>query len=133
MRVCADAMRPSSRHCRPMQPFNDGLPLRVVRLDGNGEMGVVDASRRRVWKENDLASLSMSFPPSSVVEIPSIPEHYGTWHGTSIGGLSDTVRRTGILQANPKHKGAVILFATHASITLNVPATLVINADRGYS
>lgn len=128
-----DAMRPSSRHCRPMQPFNDGLPLRVVRLDGNGGMGVVDASRRRVWKENDLASFFTSFHPSSVVEIPSIPDHYGTWHGTSIGGLSDTVRRTGILQANPKHKGAVILFVTHAPEDLSTMTSELDAWEVGYA
>lgn len=106
-------MRSTSRHCRPMQPFNDGRPLCVVRMDEDGGLGVLDASRRRVWNEYDIASISSPSVPYSTVDIGSIPEHYGKWHGTSIGGLSDTVRRTGILQANPKHKGAVVIFATH--------------------
>tara|TARA_B110001450_G_scaffold66863_3_gene63192 strand:+ start:1900 stop:3351 length:1452 start_codon:yes stop_codon:yes gene_type:complete len=116
-----------------MQPFNDGAPLRVVRLDTNGELGVVDASRRRVWKENDLASMSMPSTSFSIVDTPTIPEHYGKWHGTSIGGLSDTVRRTGIVQANPKHKGAVVVFATHVPEDLNAMISMLDAWELGYA
>lgn len=97
-----------------MQPFNDGRALRVVRMGEEGTMGVVDACRRRVWIGNTLMSTLADESTMSTVDIPSIPEHYGTWHGTSIGGLSDTVRRNGILHANPKHMGATVLFVTHA-------------------
>lgn len=111
-------MRPLERMCRPMHPLNDGAPLQVVRLrraDGEGTvLGVVDAARRRVWKGHDLASTP--FPSSSesweaTVDVPAIPDHYGRWVKTSIGGLSETVRRVGILSANPRHRDPVTFFA----------------------
>lgn len=97
-----------------MKPFNDGRVLSVVRVGEEGVLGVVDSCCRRVWIGNALKSVPVDESTMEVVELPSIPDHYGTWHGTSIGGLSDTVRRNGILYANPKQTGAVVLFVTHA-------------------
>tara|TARA_B110001450_G_scaffold257061_1_gene290803 strand:- start:3928 stop:5379 length:1452 start_codon:yes stop_codon:yes gene_type:complete len=116
-----------------MQPFNDGLPLQVVRCNEGSCLGVIDASRRRLWVENELPSRAPALTTSYTVNIPSIPEHYGMWHDTSIGGLSDTVRRTGILQANPKHKGAVVVFATHVPEDLHALISMLDSWELGYA
>ena len=126
-------MRPASRHCRPMQPFNDGRPLRVVRLSSEaGGLGVLDETRRRVWKGNDLAS-APNVSWDTPVDIPPIPEHYGRWHGTSIGGLSDTVRRTGILHANPRRRDAVVVFVTNAPEDLGSITRVLNTWDIGHA
>lgn len=85
-----------------------------MRVGEEGDLGVVDSCRRRVWIGNSLLSVPVDESTTSGVDIPCIPEHYGSWRDTSIGGLSDTVRRDGILHANPKQRDAVVLFVTHA-------------------
>ena len=106
-----------------MQPFNYGLPLQVVRTC-DGKLGVVDETRRKVWHDYELMSKSDA-GPQSVVQVPEMPEHYGAWNHTSIGGLSETIRRTGIIQANPKCKDPVVLFSTHTPECItNITKTL---------
>jgi len=88
-----------------LQPFNNGNPLTVVMLDGVDDegvprLGVVDETMQRVWIETDITSSRiqkrMSLQP---ILLPQMPHSYGTWTYASIGGISSTVRRTGILRS----------------------------------
>lgn len=96
---------------RLLPPFNNRQRLLAVELP-DGRLGVADEHSKRVWVEHEWTSTVQ--PHWSVVELPTIPEHYGKWVQTSIGGVSNTVRRTGILRGAPHAKEGV-LFATHAS------------------
>lgn len=95
---------------RTLDRFNDGRPLRVVRVDET-RLGVVDESTRRVWIEHDVASSRMNLDALVPVSLPTMPETYGQWVKKSVGGVSSTMRRIGVLRAKPKHTGAVVLFA----------------------
>ena len=65
---------------RVMDPFNNGLPLKVVRIpsDKIGEketFGVIDEENYRVWKERDLSSTRIpNFCSLEEVTLPSFPQ-----------------------------------------------------------
>lgn len=96
-----------------LPPFNDGLPLRVVRLE-DGRLGVMDDGMRRTWIEFDIESRALQLATTTPVALPVFPAHYGRWVVKSIGGVSTTVRRTGILRATERNNEPVVLFATNA-------------------
>lgn len=104
-----------------LPPFNNGLPLTVVRIpsDWEGEddeFGVVDESTLRVWKERSLSStVQPDLRSLPVVRIPDFPGNYGEWQHKSIGGVSKTVRRVNIIRAGTKVKGPVTLFCLRCS------------------
>ena len=107
---------------RTLPPFNNGRPLRVVRLPSEGDadrLGVVDEAHLKVWIETDVASTWMHDIRSlEEVPLPTLPSHYGSWVKKSIGGVSSTVRRVGVLRGtpgkSPPGKSPVTLFAVHA-------------------
>lgn len=98
---------------RTLRVFNKGLPLRVVRVD-DGRLGVVDEETQKVWVEHAIVSCSVE--TAREVPLPVLPEHYGAWRKKSIGGVSSTVRRVGILRPRTRVTSgeAVTLFATRA-------------------
>lgn len=121
-----------------LESFNLGLPLRVVRLpvgtcdteQGGGRvstaLGVVDEKSQRVWIGHAIASTPVEgFKHLQSMALPTIPDAYGKWMHTSIGGVSRTVRRVGILRCRPKHQGgAVVLFAVRAPTATTVADAL---------
>lgn len=106
--------------------LHGGLPLRVVRDVLRGRMGVRDPDRaNHVWWETDLESSEVEDASClEAVEVPAIPEHYGEWKSTAIGGVSKTVRRVGILRANPKHAGPATVFSIRGPDALTVKEAL---------
>lgn len=93
--------------------FNLGRPLAVVRLPG-GALGVLDDATGDVWRGWDAAAAPVAGAARLPrVALPGIPAHHGAWKRTSIGGVSTTVRRVGLVRARPT-AGPVTLFATHA-------------------
>lgn len=107
-------MPPAPLQCRTMPPFNNGKPLRVVRIPGDGRFGVVDEERMRVWMEHDLKSSILSTAHEDAPVIASIPDHYGRWTEKPIGGVSKTVRRDGCIRTRSRSSGHVVVFATNA-------------------
>ena len=95
-----------------MEPFNNGLPLRVVTLD-DGTMGIVDEAHMRVWLGTEYASTRVTGTMTEVV-LPTIPSSYGSFLYKPIGGVSKTVRRVGCITSQTRHSGAVVVFATQA-------------------
>lgn len=100
-----------------MPPFNNGLPLTVVRVPSEWEgeadrLGVIDEANYRVWIEHDLGSTRVGdVRAMETVALPSMPSHYGEWKRTSIGGVSKTVRRINIVRAGSRVGGPVVVFA----------------------
>ena len=92
-----------------MHPFNGKLPLTPVVLtgmyeeEGKEKVGIVceDEGRNMVWIGYNMAPTRVPNLPSirREISLPKIPTHYGKWFSTSIGGVSATVRRTGIVRA----------------------------------
>ena len=110
-----------------MAPFNNGLPLKVVRIPSNvqGEkdtFGVIDEENYRVWKERDLASTRIpNFRTLEEVSLPIFPTHYGDWKKTSIGGVSKTVRRVNIVRASSRVSGPVTIFSVRCPTERCIP------------
>lgn len=100
---------------RTVHPLNDGKALSVVRLPGS-KLGVLDEGNGKgmVWVEYAMASVRVE-AYGTIVALPIIPACYGVWHKTSIGGVSSTVRRNGILRTAPNSHGAVVMFAIHTT------------------
>ena len=99
---------------KTLPAFNDGRPLKVVRLE-DGRFGVVDEAHFKVWIEKDLASTWLpNVKTLPAVEVPEIPGSYGKWDKKSIGGVSWTVRRVGLLRGANKYKDPIVLFATRS-------------------
>lgn len=96
-----------------LDPFNDGRPLRVARLE-DGRFCVLDDALRRAWVEHALESQLLRDSEMQFVTVPAIPEHYGSWVVKPIGGVSMTVRRRGILRSHAKFADPVVLFAVRA-------------------
>ena len=100
-----------------MPPFNDNRPLTVVQLPpahagGSVRLGVRDEATRRVWIEWDLHSSRVpDLDGLPVVALPGIPPQYGTWVSKSIGGVSKTERREGLLRILDRHVDPITLFA----------------------
>jgi hypothetical protein len=117
----ADGQKRSCRakmRTQTMRMLNDGKPFSVVLFrDAAGAplMGVRDDEMKMVWVERDVVSKRIE--GSSTLQLPHFPEHYGKWHTTSVGGVSATVRRLGILRAVSRARGPVVLFATHSDPT----------------
>ena len=94
-----------------MAPFNNGQPLRIVRLP-SGDLGAVDEAERRVWVGETLASTYVrDLGALPRVDVP--PVGYGTWKRKSVGGVSSTMRLEGLLRAAPRSRDPVVVFATH--------------------
>ena len=116
-----------ARATATLPPFNAGRALRVVRVSPT-QLGVVDQEWSRVWVEHELVSRA-DVAPRGVdalpeVALPRIPAHYGAWVTKSIGGVSATVRREGVLRARPAARGPITLFATRAPSAAAVPDAL---------
>lgn len=95
--------------------FNCGRPLRVLRRLSDGALGVVDEAHVGVWWGHAFVSTPLA-PDEPTEEVPllRVPSKYGSWARKSIGGVSDTVRRSGVLRARPRIAHAVTLFALRA-------------------
>ena len=107
-------MRGRQRTPTTLDAFNLGRVLEVVRLPC-GRLGVVDEKKRRVWVEYDLQSTEMGdIGLLPRVVLPRIPETYGEWMNTSVGGVSTTVRRVKIVRAQPRAKLPITVFAVQA-------------------
>ena len=105
---------PTSRRTQRLELFNKGQPLRVVRVD-DARLGVIDEVQGKVWVEHDLAPTLPVRADMERLTLGSIPPWYGCWKRTTIGGISRTLRREGILRAHPgQRRNPVVLFATHA-------------------
>lgn len=105
---------------KTMPPFNNGVPLEVVCVqdhDGNARVGIVAKERggAMCWFGYDLTPVPI-VGRSVRVTLPSFPE-YGKWVTTSIGGVSSTVRRQGILRALSSHDPVVVFCTQGASPT----------------
>ena len=117
---------------RSLEVFNKNMPLTVVLLDGvdkNGvqSMGVVDETMQRVWVEMNITSSRVRNRTAlPTVDVPHIPERYGEWVHTSIGGISSTVRRAGII----KFSGGRDASAKPTTVfAINAPAANSITVD----
>jgi hypothetical protein len=106
---------------RTVGVFNQGLPLRAVRL-ADGALGVLDEDKQTVWVGHAMSSTAATVVGE--VPVPDIPEHYGQWVHKSIGGTSKTVRRAGVLRPRPRTTESVTLFATHAPSADAIPLAL---------
>lgn len=106
---------PPAAATRTLPAFNYGQPLRVVRLD-DGRLAVVDSTDvSHAWIEHEWSSTRIAgIEHLPQVEVPPIPSQYGRWLKTSIGGVSKTVRRTGILRGKPSWRDPIALFAVRA-------------------
>lgn len=122
-----------------LPPFNNGLPLRVIRFPrhlveeeeeskkseeekASFAFGVVDETTRKVFVEQELRSVRVTpaflsaarqkerTSSVEVVTIPSVPDSVGEWKTKTIGGVSATVRRTGVTRCLRTSK-PVCLFA----------------------
>ena len=114
----------SAAETKTLPSFNNGRPLKVVKF-ADGKYGVIDDSNLKVWVEHDWKSVWMpSIKDLPSVRIPDIPSAYGKWDKKSIGGVSWTVRRVGLLRGNAKHKGAFVVFAVHVPAEETVSAAL---------
>jgi hypothetical protein len=97
-----------------LPPFNLGYPLVVVRVDDE-RLGVIDGGvTNGVWIEHDVHPTPCpgrhALPQ---IALPDFPSGYGAWRNTSIGGVSATQRRVGILRSKPNATPCLI-FATYA-------------------
>lgn len=108
---------------KTLPPFNNSKPLQVVILEdgydakGLPRMGIIDESRLLVWKEHDLApSRVYPFRQLLKVALPCFPELYGSWLHTSIGGISATVRRVGLVNPIPLGTDPITIFAINAPV-----------------
>ena len=110
---------------RLLAPFNNRQRLLPVEL-ADGRLGVADEHTKRVWVEHEWTpTVHTGWTP---VDLPAIPEHYGEWVHTSIGGVSNTVRRTGLLRGAPHAKDGV-LFAIKAPTADAVASALLADVD----
>ena len=113
-----------------LPPFNNGLPLTVVRIPSEWEgeedtLGVVDESTLCVWRERELSSQRVADLRSlPLVAIPEFPSGYGSWKGKSVGGVSRTVRRVNIIRASTKVKAPIVLFAVRCRDDTSVGSML---------
>lgn len=113
--------KPSATKTLPV--FNNGQPLTVVWIPSewegdDGEVGIVDASKGSNWVWRASHPWTSTRVPElhtlTTVDLPHIPESYGRWLPTSIGGLSKTVRRVGMVRCKTKTACPVVVFAIHA-------------------
>lgn len=115
---------PTAAETKTLTAFNNGRVLKVVQLP-DGKLGVIDDAHLKVWVEHDWASVWMpGIKDLPAVSIPEIPSAYGTWDKKSIGGVSWTVRRIGLLRGSIKFKGAFVVFAVHVPEKTTVVKTL---------
>lgn len=110
-----------------MDAFNCGYPLRVVRLD-DARIGIQDEAKRKVWVEKQICPVRRPEHLPTIDVIPKIPEHYGAWNNKSIGGVSKTVRRIGLLRSISDDETCVVIFATHIPDT-DALATLFVASE----
>lgn len=103
-------MRLPARETKACRPLNGKYPFRAVRF-ADGALGVVDEDTGQAWMGHALAATRRDWVDE--VALPSIPSRYGGWMATSIGGVSETVRRVGVVHATSKHRDPVVVFATH--------------------
>lgn len=97
---------------KTMPPFNGGQALRVVRIDGSETYGVVDYDNFRVWVDDAIVSSHLpGWRDLPTVEIPDVPPTVGRWQERFIGGLSKTLRLTGVVRSLKKFGSDVTLFA----------------------
>lgn len=91
--------------------LNKGVPFRVVRV--GEEVGILDEETQGVWLGHDLVPRHVT--EVEPVALPDFPEGYGEWLETCIGGVSETIRRVGLLSSQGgkerKKNSPVTLFA----------------------
>lgn len=129
---------PRTALSQTLPPFNGGLPLEVVVADGPGEATgdtenrIVllsrDAGYARGWRGFELTVTSFDLCAHRRLILPTIPSAYGRWVQTSIGGLSATVRRTGMLRCLDTND-PVVLFAVQAATPTAVSDVLAGSAS----
>ena len=145
----ARAVRPTATTRSQKKALWSDRILEVVRLP-DGRLGIVN--NRKLWVEMDLypsewnrreanvvdeqgdRHYSLEGPVGGVettfprVRLPSLDDHpYGKWCNTSIGGLSHTWRRTGVLRAvrgDATRNKPLVLFALHARMADTVATAL---------
>lgn len=101
-----------------MPLFNNGAPLQVVLCESHGseDLGILsfDHGRNTVWMGHDLTPTKLEDSRNTKsVAVLKPPANYGAWVTTSIGGVSATVRRTGLLRVMPS-ESPVTIFAVQA-------------------
>jgi len=121
---------PIVQHTCSLGPFNNGNPLTVVMLDGVDDeglprLGVIDETMQRVWIETDVTSSRIQKHTTlPQVALPQMPHSYGTWAYASIGGISSTVRRVGILRSCIRQP--VTIFALRAPVPQSFDAAVTV-------
>jgi hypothetical protein len=112
---------PRNSATKTLSVFNNGLPLEAVLLpsqseEGEPHVGILsrDAGYGKVWIEYDMTWSQVACRDVQCIKLPKIPEHYGKWIKTSIGGVSSTIRRIDVIRALHSEHRPLVVFAVNA-------------------